>query len=93
VVVKSELFALFDFFLGVVQPLLNDICRFCASLLESFLKGFKVRSIDEEVVTINVVVMYLLGPLNINIENAYLSEKKGTFPLFMTSISFPLWVP
>ena len=68
--VESELHPLLDFLLGVVQSLLDHFGSLSASLLEPLFQGFKAGSINEEVVAIDVVVMYFLCPLDVDIQDA-----------------------
>ena len=81
------------FLLGIVQSLLNYLFGLSASFIESLFKYSQARGINEKEVAVDLVVVYLLASLNINIEKANLSNEIVTFPRFIMSMSFPLWVP
>lgn len=86
--IKCQLNSFLYLFFGIIQPLLNYFCCFCSSFLEPLLQRFEIRCIYKEIVTHNIVFVYLLCTLNINIKNTNLILKKCTFPRFMISIIF-----
>lgn len=69
-----KFFALFDLVFGVTESLLDHFWCLSPSFLEAFFNSFNAWGINEYVVTVNVVIMNFLTPLNVNVHDAYLAS-------------------
>lgn len=68
-VVEVQLMTTLDLLLCVVQSLFDDFFALGGSLVESVLESGDARSVDEEEVAVDLVVVDLLSTLNVDIEN------------------------
>jgi len=91
--VKVQLTTSFDLFLSIVDSLLDDFRGLSSSFFESLFKCLDAGGIDKDKVTVDIIIVDLFSPLDIDIHDANLSKEAATFPLFMISMSFPLCVP
>lgn len=92
-VVEGQLFTSFDLFCSIVNSLLNHLRGLSPSLLQPFLQCLDAWSVDEHEIAFDIILVYLLSSLNINVQYTNLRQVVTTFPRLMISVSFPLWVP
>jgi hypothetical protein len=76
VLVEGQLLALLDLLPGVVQSLHNGFLGLSSSVPQPLLEGFEAWSLDENKIAVDLVIVNLLSPLYVNVQDTNLTMGK-----------------